>query len=53
MSKKDKKDHKKHSPNGSKKGEEIEARPIPVLQHVPLMIPLEEQLPINKKTYEK
>jgi polyphosphate kinase 2 len=53
MSKKDKKDHKKHSPNGSKKGEEVEARPIQVIQHVPVTIPPEEQLSINKKSYEK
>src|SRR6266496_5914526 len=53
MSKKDKKSHKKHSANGSQKQDEVEIRPISVIQHTPLSIPPEGQLSINKKAYEK
>lgn len=53
MSKKDKKAQKKHSADGSKKQDKVEVRPIPVTQHAPSSITPEQQISINKKTYEK
>ncbi len=53
MSKKDKKDKKKHSADGSKNQEVVEVRPISVTQHTILSITPEQQHSINKKTYEK
>ena len=53
MSKKDKKDKKKHSADGSKNQEVVEVRPISVTQHTILSITPEQQHSISKKTYEK
>ena len=53
MSKKDKKDKKKHSADGSKSQEVVEVRPISVTQHTILSITPEQQHSISKKTYEK
>ena len=56
MSKKDKKDKKakkKHSPNGSNKQETVEVPTISNDQQVASLIPLDGQIPIQKKTYEK
>ncbi|HSB01684.1 MAG TPA: polyphosphate kinase 2 [Anaerolineales bacterium] len=53
MSKKDKKAQKKHSADGSKKQNNVEVRPLSVTQHSLSSIAPEQQLSINKKTYEK
>jgi len=53
MSKKDKKAQKKHSADGSKRQDKVQVRPIPVTQHPLSSIAPEQQLSINKKTYEK
>jgi len=53
MSKKDKKDKKKHSANGSKKQDRIEVAPITITLQPVSSIPTKDQFPINKKTYEK
>ncbi len=51
MSKKDKKSKDKHSANGSKKHDKVAGRPM-TTQTIS-SVPPEDQLPINKKTYEK
>jgi polyphosphate kinase 2 len=53
MSKKDKKSKKKHSADGSDKQEAVEVLSMPVHPPEPSSISPEDQLPINKKTYEK
>src|SRR5436190_765831 len=53
MSKKDKKDKHKHSENGSKKHDQIEAAPMSMTFQEVSSIPPEDQFPVNKKTYEK
>jgi polyphosphate kinase 2 len=53
MSKKDKKNKKKHSEDGSKKQDPIESVSISATQHVVSTISPDEQIPIDKKTYEK
>ena len=59
MSKKDKKDKKdrkakkKHSSNGTENQEMIEVQTISTNQQLVSLIPPDEQIPIDKKTYEK
>ncbi|HEU4745084.1 MAG TPA: polyphosphate kinase 2 [Anaerolineales bacterium] len=59
MSKKDKKDKKdkkakkKHSSNGTENQEIVEVEPLSKDQQVASLIPLDGQIPIDKKTYEK
>ena len=53
MSKKDKKKQKKHSANGSDKQDAVEVQPISENQQAASSIAPEQQLSINKKTYEK
>lgn len=53
MSKKDKKNKKKHSANGSKKEDHVEAIPGSTPQPETAAVPPEEQIAINKKIYEK
>jgi polyphosphate kinase 2 len=56
MSKKDKKykkTKKKHSSNGTENQEMVEAQTISKNQQVVSIIPPDEQIPIDKKTYEK
>jgi polyphosphate kinase len=53
MSKKDKKDKKKHSANGSKKQDKIEVVPMTMTLQAVSSIQPKDQFPINKKTYEK
>src|SRR5574341_1706506 len=53
MSKKDKKAKKKHSSDGFNKQDTIEVQLISGNQHMVSSMSPNEQLPINKKTYEK
>ena len=53
MSKKDKKNKKKHSADGSKKKDKVEVRSPSVNQHTAESDPPDGQIPINKKIYEK
>ncbi|HEU0291364.1 MAG TPA: polyphosphate kinase 2 [Anaerolineales bacterium] len=54
MSKKDKKHRKKHSADGSGKNDHIEAMPTATTQPAAVgPVPPDEQVAINKKTYEK
>ena len=56
MSKKDKKDKKtkkKHSSNGTENQEMVEVQTISMNQQVVSIIPPDEQIPVDKKTYEK
>ncbi len=53
MSKKDKKDKKKHSANGSKKQDKIEVVPMTMTLQAVSSIQLKDQFPVSKKTYEK
>ncbi len=53
MSKKDKKDKKKHSSNGSKKQDEVEVAPMTMTLQTVSSVSPKDQFPINKKTYEK
>jgi polyphosphate kinase 2 len=53
MSKKDKKHKDKHSANGSKKHDGVDVLPLPVTTQVGSLVPPEERIPIDKKTYEK
>jgi polyphosphate kinase 2 len=53
MSKKDKKTKNKHSENGSKNHDQIEAMPISMTFQEVSSIPPEDQFRINKKTYER
>ena len=51
--KKDKKAKKKHSSNGTENQEIVEVEPLSKDQQVASLIPLDGQIPIDKKTYEK
>src|ERR1043165_2307607 len=53
MSKKDKKDKKKDSDNGSKKGDQIEYVSAPTNYQAVSTVPPDQQIPIDKKSYEK
>ena len=53
MSKKDKKAKKKHSANGSKDQDQGEVQLIATKQDAASDVPVEQQLPIDKKTYKK
>ncbi len=54
MSKKDeKKKKKKHSPNGSEEQDFIETTPVAATKHAADQDPSDQQVVINKKTYEK
>ena len=53
MSKKDKKHKKKHSADGSGKNDHIETMPTATTQPAVGPVPHDEQVAINKKTYEK
>jgi hypothetical protein len=50
---KDKKDKKKHSANGSKKQDHIEYVLTPMNYQVVSTVPPDQQIPIDKKSYEK
>src|SRR5215208_5463734 len=52
MSKKDKKDKKKHSANGFKKQDGADILQLPITAPTASPVPPSEQFPINKKTYE-
>ena len=52
MSKKDKKHKKKHSTDGSGKNDHIEAMPASTTLPAAASVPPDEQVTINKKTYE-
>jgi polyphosphate kinase 2 len=53
MSKKNKKDKKKHSSDGSNKQDKVEVQTLSKDQQVASLIPPDGQVPISKKTYEK
>src|SRR5687768_2239603 len=53
MSKKDKKAKKKHSSNGTENQEVVEVETISKDQQVASLIPPDQQIPVDKKTYEK
>ena len=53
MSKKNKKDKKKHSSDGSNKQDTVEVQRLSENQHMVSSIPPDGQLSINKKTHEK
>ena len=52
MSKKDKKNKKKHSDEGAGK-DQAKGQPVSVDQHAAMSVPPEGQIPINKKIYQK
>jgi polyphosphate kinase 2 len=53
MSKKDEKKKKKHSSNGSGKGDPIETLPVAPSNSTIAQVPSDQQVVIDKKTYEK
>jgi polyphosphate kinase 2 len=53
MSKKDKKNKKKNSDNGSKKTDPIESAPVSTTHPSVSTVPSDQQIPIYKKAYEK
>jgi polyphosphate kinase 2 len=53
MSKKDKKDKKKHSDDGSKKGNPTESVIVPPISQIVSNVAPDQQIPVDKKSYEK
>jgi polyphosphate kinase len=53
MSKKEEKNKKKHSHNGSKNQDQVESLPVSTTVQAAAQVPAEQQVLIDKKTYEK